>query len=127
MISEMIWTFETRDFKVVCEATEPSFIDPLVHCQEVIDAIDRGDALLTHLHARVYWRDQEIGSARKRDCVHGSTPIPEDSEYRQTFDSMIVTDHGHRYKVVQWAISDARKNLAEAPGGLPGLYLRKTA
>jgi hypothetical protein len=123
----MIWSFETRHFKVVCEETEPSFIDPLKHGPEVINAINRGDAMLTHLHARVYWRDQEIGRASKSDCIHGSAPLPDDSEYRHTFDSMIVTDHGHRRKVVQWAIKDARKHLAEVQKDLPGLYLRKTA
>ncbi|CAH2400832.1 hypothetical protein [Mesorhizobium escarrei] len=73
-MSEMIWSFQTRNFKVVCEAAEPIFIDPFVHSQEVIDAINRDDAMLTHLHARVYWRGKEVGHARKVDCIHGSAP-----------------------------------------------------
>jgi hypothetical protein len=121
-MSEMIWSFETRDFKVVCEAAEPSFIDPWVHSQEVIDAIDRDDAMLTHLHARVYWRGEEVGRARKIDGIHGSAPLPDDSEYRHAFDSTVVIDHEHRHKVARWAIRDARKTLAE----VPDLYLRKT-
>ncbi|RUW37693.1 hypothetical protein [Mesorhizobium sp. M1E.F.Ca.ET.041.01.1.1] len=125
-MSQMIWSFETRDFKVVCEAAEPSFIDPLVHSQEVIDAIERGDAMLTHLHARVYWRGEEVGRARKIDCIHGSAPLPDDSEYRHAFDSAVVIDHGHRHKVARWAISDARKTLAEVRSDLPDLHLRQT-
>lgn len=126
-MSETIWTFKTSDFTVVCEEEEQSFLDPFEHRQEVIDAIEHGNAMHTHLHAHVYWRGQEVGYARKFDCIHGSAPLPDDSEYRHAFDSTIVRDHGHRYKVSRWAISDARKTLAELQSDLPDLYLRKIA
>lgn len=121
---ELIWSFKTKDFEVVCKAYEPDFIDPWVHDQVVIDAIDRGEAMLTHLIAQVYRRGVEIGEARLSGCIHGSEAPSEDSELRHAFDSVIVGDHSYRRRVARWAISDARKSLGELE--LPGLYLRKT-
>ncbi|TIM44111.1 hypothetical protein [Mesorhizobium sp.] len=125
MIDATIWSFKTRDFEVICEAAQPRFIDPMVHSQAVIGAIERGDAMLEHLHARVFRRGIEVGHARLTDCIHGSVPFSEDSEYRHVFDSAIVIDHGHRHKVVRRAISDARETLASIQSDLPDLYLRK--
>jgi hypothetical protein len=119
-----MWSFKTKEFEVVCDAYEPGFIDPLVHDQVVIDAVDRGDAMLTHLSAQVYRRGVKVGEARLPDCIHVSEAPPDDSELRHAFDSVFAIDHSYRRKVAGWAISDARKTLGELE--LPGLYLRKT-
>lgn len=120
---ELLWSFKTKDFEVVCEAYEPGFIDPWAHDKVVIDTVDRGDAMLTHLSARVYRRGVKVGEARLPDCIHVSEAPPEDSVLQRAFESVIVVDHSYRRKVARWAISDARKNLGELD--LPGLYLRK--
>ena len=124
MQPEVIWRFKTKDFEVICEALEPGFIDPMVHDAVVIDAIRRGEAMLTHLYARVNYRGIKIGEARLPDCIHASEPLPEDSDLRHSFEGVIVVDHSYTRNVARWAISDARKTLGELE--LPGLQLRKT-
>ncbi|MGO8249014.1 hypothetical protein [Rhizobium johnstonii] len=116
MQSETLWRFKTKDFEIVCEALGPPFVDPLVHDQVVIAAVERGEAILRHLTARVYHRGVEVGVARLLDSIHGCEPLPEDSEWRHLFDSIIVTDHSYRRIVAGWAIIDARKNLGELLG-----------
>jgi hypothetical protein len=123
-LQQELWSFKTKDFEVVCEAYEPGFIDPLAHEQETIDEIDRGDAILMHLTARVCWRGSEVGEARLPDCIYWSEALPEDSEWGYAFDKAIVIDPNYRRRVARWAISHARKTLGELE--LPGLYLRKT-
>ncbi|TBA22776.1 hypothetical protein ELH66_18270 [Rhizobium ruizarguesonis] len=120
--SETLWKFRTKNFEIVCEALEPSFVDPLVHDQVVIDAVERGEAVLRHLTARVYHWGVEVGKARLLDSIHVCEPLPEDSEWRHVFDSIIVTDHSYRRKVALWAITDARKNLNELIGALGNIH-----
>jgi hypothetical protein len=112
-----IWTFKAGNFTVDCEEEEQSFIDPRVHSQIVIDAINRGDGILMRLRARVCWRSVEVEHAVLGDCIY----VCDDDGYT------IIKDHSYRYKVVRWAISAARKSLAEIQSELPDLYLRKTA
>ncbi|NEJ31738.1 hypothetical protein GR205_27570 [Rhizobium leguminosarum] len=120
--SETLWRFKTKNFEIVCEALAPPFVDPLVHDQVVIDAVERGEAILTHLTARVYHRGVEVGEARLLDSIHVSEPLPEDSEWRHVFDSIIVTDHSYRRKVARRAITVARKNLGELWGALGNIH-----
>ena len=90
-----MWSFKTKEFEVVCEVYEPDFIDPLVHHQAVIDAVERGDAMLTHLTAEIYRRGVKVGEARLPDCIHVSEEIPEYSQLRHMFHSWIVIDHSY--------------------------------
>lgn len=89
-----------------------------MHDQVVIDAVECGEAILRHLTARVYHRGVEVGEARLLDSIHVCEPLPEVSEWRHVFDSIIVTDHSYRRKVARWAITDARKNLGKLLGAL---------
>lgn len=124
MPNQEIWIFRTKNFKVVCETVEPPFIDPLVHDQIVIDAVERGEAMLTHFTAIVYHKGVKVGEARLSDCVHCSQPFPEDSLGEFQFHSRIVSDNSYRRKVAQWAIQDARNSLGELTDDLPDVYLR---
>ena len=63
----------------------------------------------------VYWRGVEVGEAVSSDCIYD---IANDGYTN-------IDDRSYRYKVVGWAINDARKSLAEIE--MPDLYLRKTA
>lgn len=126
-MKETIWSFKTLNFTVVCEATEPSFVDPWVHSENVIDAIKRGDAALTHLHARIYRRGVEVGDARSSDCIEVSGPRRNEDKFWERVDHAIIVDPGYRHKVVRYAIGSARKNLTEIQSELPDFYLRKTA
>lgn len=122
-MSKTIWKFNIKNFSVICKEYEPSFIDHMAHDQEVIDAASEGWATLTHMNATVYFGGIEFGKARLTDCLY--TFADTDNPY--SHDRVVATDHSCRRKVVRWAISDARKQLAEIQSDRPDLYIRKTA
>jgi hypothetical protein len=109
--SRVTWTFQGRNFTVVCTEEEQSFIDPLVHDQTVIDAINLGNCMITRQRASVYWRSVEVGAADLSDCVFDF--------YNDGY--TIIEDHSYRYKVARAAISAARENLGDFGRDLPDL------
>lgn len=122
-MNEKTRKFNTKNFSVIWNEYEPDFIDPWAHGQAVADAVDEGRAMLTHMNATVYFHDMEFGNARLIDCIY----VCADTDNPYGHDRVIAKDHSYRRKVVRWAISDARKQLAEVQSDWPGLYIRKTA
>ena len=98
-----IWTYKTRNFTVECEEEEQRFIDPLVHDQIILDAVDLGTCHVARLIARVSWRSVEIGYSTLSDCIF---EIANDS-------FTVIGDRSYLRKVVKSAIGDARGNLAQ--------------
>ncbi len=113
----MIWTFDTQNFHIECTEDEASFIDPLVHSQIVIDAVNRGRAIVTNVCASVYRRGVEVGSATIRDCIHADV-----CEWRD----IVVIGQRYRHEAVRMAIRAARKSLADLRDDVPDLNLRHT-
>ena len=120
-----VWRYKTKNFEIVCEAEQQSFIDPMVHGEALLDAIERGDAVVEHWQARIYWKGTEVGSASKCDCVSIGEPLDEFSPYQGMVDVIFRDHHEHRNHVVRLAIADARRQLADLD--LPGLLLRKAS
>ena len=113
-MSHVIWTFKTLNFRIVCEEEGARFIDPLLHEEAIVDAVEIRLCEVTHLSARVYWRENEVGRASMRDRIY---------EFENDGHT-IVADRSYLFDVVRKALSDARRALAEMQSDLPDVYLR---
>lgn len=109
------WTFDTQNFHIECKEAETSFVDPLVHNQDIFIAISLGHGVVTNVTASVYRRGVEVGSASVRDC-HQPTPCEASG--------IMGMDKMYMRKAVRMAIKDARKTLTYLQDDLPDLNLR---
>jgi hypothetical protein len=91
------WGFKTKTFEVVCEAFEPSFLDPLALGQDVFSVLDvpenrakhpRFEALtmVVDYRAVVYRHSVEVGRASLRHCIHVREAHLEEGEGRELVD-----------------------------------------
>jgi hypothetical protein len=128
-----VWEHKTANYTVWCEAELWPFVDPMKHTEAFIEAVNRDQSAVEHLHAFVSWRGHEVGFAPKLDCVYPiATPsISQDEGFHEIFRRMAAYDHilkkdrRHLYAVVRRAIANARDELSKLDAA--ELRLRNTA
>jgi hypothetical protein len=121
-MKELIWSFKTNTFEIICEEEETGFLDPMVHSAEVIDAVEQ-HGIVTTVSAKVLRRGVEVGSASVVECIRTfewDGVHPEHDHGRQ-----LLTDHSYRNEAVRKAIGAARRALATLQSDIPDLLLRR--
>jgi hypothetical protein len=122
LMSTVTWRFRTRNFTVTCEEHVTQFVDPLVHSEEVLAAVELGNATISTLQARIEWRGVEVGTARLPDCLF---VVADDDENPWGIGGVFGKDESYRRKVVRWAISNARGSLFDLQSDVRGMRVRR--
>lgn len=119
---EIVWTFRIGGIVILCEEEETTFVEPAVHSEATITAVELEFKAITNYFAKVFLNKVEIGRGAKRDCVLKTL---DPSEYvwwsashtdLDDFDMEIAMERAARRsfcrQAVKAAISDARSGFA---------------
>ena len=110
---KVVRRFRTKNFEVVCEEGDPSFVDHLEHGWPLKEAVERGEATVTHIRAYVYYRGTKVGEVTVLGNVYISEAVESDPATPEPYDRTITMHGEYRRDAIRGAIQSARKELQD--------------